>query len=260
MATCQCGCGATIKEGNKWIKGHYQMVGKKYRDRDYVYQRYVVDELPMWQLAEEIGCDYLTIRKWIVKLGIHRRSVKEGHQVRRVRERMTEATRLAYEEGRRSRVYSEEHVANITRGVKAAAARGAYHTDEVRKKHSELMKIQWERGDFDGVFQSPTSIEIMIRDTFSSMGIEYVFQYRPPGHSKVYDFFIPPDILIEVQGDYWHNLPGAKEADAQKHLWALGNGFLPIEIWEHELRQKDTFLVLREHLPSYIFQSDVSYG
>lgn len=39
-------------------------------------------------------------------------------------------------------------------------------------------------------------------------------------------------ILIEINGDYWHSLPHAKERDARKAEWAAAHGYTIITIWE----------------------------
>ena len=109
---------------------------------------------------------------------------------------------------------------------------------------SASMKAAWERGAWDGVFQSPTSIEVAVSEALNALGIEHVSQYRPDGYSRVYDEFIPPDVLIEVQGDYWHNRPGAGEKDAEKAAWAAENGYQLVAIWEHEIVERGGAMAL----------------
>jgi very-short-patch-repair endonuclease len=53
-----------------------------------------------------------------------------------------------------------------------------------------------------------------------------------------------PDLLvgqtiIEVDGDYWHTLPGIPEKDARKDAFYRDNGFNVIHIWEHEVNAGD---------------------
>lgn len=45
-------------------------------------------------------------------------------------------------------------------------------------------------------------------------------------------------IAIEVQGDYWHSLPGAKEKDELKRKDILANGWSLIWAWESGIREK----------------------
>jgi len=145
--------------------------------------------------------------------------------------------------------------------VKAAWERGAYNSEETRRKHAEAIQAAWDRGDFnseersrkisegikaarargayDGVFQSPTSIELQVAAALDIVGIEHAPQYRPDGYTRVYDEFIPPDTLMEINGDYFHSeehFPGIQKRDAEKAQWAKEHGYELIVIWEHEIR------------------------
>lgn len=41
-------------------------------------------------------------------------------------------------------------------------------------------------------------------------------------------------IVVEVQGDYWHNLPGAEAKDRRKRTYLTNRGYTVVYIWEHE--------------------------
>ncbi len=109
-------------------------------------------------------------------------------------------------------------------------------------------KMQWIRGDFDGVFQSPTSIELAVSDALDAYNIEHVSQYRPPNYNRVYDEFVPPSTLIEVHGDYWHGLKENQERDEIKARWAQENGFALIIIWEHEIKEHGAMALVKERI------------
>ncbi len=51
--------------------------------------------------------------------------------------------------------------------------------------------------------------------------------------------FIVGQTIIEVDGDYWHNLPGASERDRRKDQFYQENGFDVIRIWGHEVEESD---------------------
>ena len=105
------------------------------------------------------------------------------------------------------------------------------------RTRAEAIKAAWARGDFDNVFQSPTTIEIAVAGALDVLGYAYTPEYRPLDYSRPYDFYVFPDVLIEVQGDYWHNLPGKAEGDAEKAEWARGQGFVLVELWETDIRE-----------------------
>lgn len=115
----------------------------------------------------------------------------------------------------------------------------ALQSDEAHQRRCEAMLMRWERGDFDGIFQSPTSIEIAVAVALDNLSIEHESQYRPASTRWPFDEFVPPNILIELQGDYWHgnDFPDHQERDAEKAQWAKDNGYCLVVIWEHEIKE-----------------------
>lgn len=79
-----------------------------------------------------------------------------------------------------------------------------------------------------------TYIEIAAAEALEHFGIDFVQQWSPKNANWIYDFKIGR-ITLEVNGDYWHNLPGAHSRDRKKEEWALRNGLIPVTIWEHEI-------------------------
>lgn len=135
----------------------------------------------------------------------------------------------------------------LSEGMKVAWARGDFdgvHNEEWSRKQSEVTKAAWAKGVYDGVFQSPTSIERQVAAALDIMSIEHVPQYRVDGSGWVFDEFVPPATLIEVQGDYWHSLPSNQQRDVEKAQWAQDNGFELIEIWEHEINAHGAWSII----------------
>ena len=59
------------------------------------------------------------------------------------------------------------------------------------------------------------------------------------------DLFIKPNLIVECDGDYWHNLLGAQEKDKKKDFRLKEAGYNVLRFWEHEiLENKDTCLKL----------------
>lgn len=138
--------------------------------------------------------------------------------------------------------------------AKAARARGCYenmYTPEVLKKMSRGQKAAWIRGCYDGVFKGPSSIEIKVSKALEELGIPNSPQHRLYGDSRPFDFFAPPNTLIEVDGEYWHSKPGAKERDQSKSELAAGRGFRLVRIQEEELKTRGAQIIVKERvLPS----------
>ncbi len=160
-----------------------------------------------------------------------------------IRQKMSEAAKAARSRGTHS---SEETRQRMSASIKAKWARGDYDSKETRQRMSDTSKAAHARGCFDGVYQSPTSIEIAISEALDELGIMHVKQYRPESCRYTYDeYLLAQGILLEINGDYWHSLPGVLEKDARKEVWAREHGFTPVTIWEHEIKDQGAMAALK---------------
>lgn len=160
----------------------------------------------------------------------------------------TVAARAAWRCGAYDNRFTDDYRQKLSKATKAAWKRGDFDNEEWRRKQSEATKARWERGDMDDIFQSPTSIELQVAAALDIMGIEHTPQYRPEGYSCIFDEFVLPNILIEVQGDYWHGdqCPDNQRRDAEKAQWAKDNDFELIEIWEHEIKEQGAWSIIAQ--------------
>ena len=181
-----------------------------WHNRDLMYKLYVTDELSMHEVAERVGCTKNTVSRWLRKLGIASRPQSETM----------------------SRIWADPNWRKET----CATMRAYWKDPRKHRRASRASKAAHRRGCYDGVFQSPTSIEIATEEALAALGYAYIPEYRPTGYTRPYDFYVFPDILIEVQGDYWHTRDGARDGDAEKAKWARQRGFVLIELWEHDIR------------------------
>lgn len=56
---------------------------------------------------------------------------------------------------------------------------------------------------------------------------------------KAYDFFIPSqNLLVEIDGNYWHNYPYGTKRDREKDKIARKNNFQLIRFWESNINNK----------------------
>lgn len=181
----------------------------------------------------------------------------------------SEAMRAAHTRG----VYnSPEARRRQSEAIKAAHARGDFDnrfTPETRRRMSEIRKAKWERGDFDGhsaamkaawergaydnrVITGPPykSTEIPLAAALDICGIEHQAQFKPEGCRFIFDEFIFPNLLLEVNGDYWHGpkRPENQKRDIKKAIWAEENGYLLVVIWEHEIKKRGAWSLVYERI------------
>ena len=80
-----------------------------------------------------------------------------------------------------------------------------------------------------------TSIEIAIANELTKRGIEYKEQYNLGDKFRL-DFLLPEyGIVIECDGDYWHNLPEVKRRDRRKNAYIKACGYSLYRFWESEI-------------------------
>jgi very-short-patch-repair endonuclease len=104
------------------------------------------------------------------------------------------------------------------------------HKETSRKGAVASLKKQADYGNV-------SSIEIKTKEWLESNNINYEHQFCFDNYF-IYDFRCG-NILVEVNGDYFHSLPEAIDRDKRKKLHAEKNGYEVIYIWEHEVNDND---------------------
>ena len=146
---------------------------------------------------------------------------------------LTEETKEKLSESHRGKKFSKEHKRKLSDAHtgKKNGFYGKHHTRET------IIKIMDTRLKHPGPFVN-TSIEKKVKMQLSKNNIKFKQQYRI--ESKFYDFFIPDlNLLIETDGNYWHNLPNMVINDKRKDNIALANGYDLIRLKENIINQED---------------------
>jgi len=106
-------------------------------------------------------------------------------------------------------------------------------------KHSEGAKKKMREAKINNpnrIFKD-TSIELKIEAELQRRNINYQKQV-PLCKIAIVDFYLPEyRIVIQADGDYWHNLPGRKEKDERQDKVLIFNGFNVYRFWEHEINE-----------------------
>jgi transposase len=120
-----------------------------------------------------------------------------------------------------------------------------------KEKMSAISKQRWQSPEYrtkQALARSlaPRTLTQPHRKVLSLLDFLGVFyKYEHPLGFYCYDVFIPShNILIEVQGDYWHNLPKMISRDKSKSTYT--QRYLPeyklYYVWEHELKREEEVL------------------
>ena len=134
--------------------------------------------------------------------------------------------------------------AKFKRLWKDPSYRAGMFTREIRKKMSdskiallstdegrERMRQQRLKQKFNRV----SSIEIKMQNILKSHG--YFFKTQVPICNICIPDIVFPDrqIIIQCDGDYWHNYPEGNEQDHKQDKILAENGWRVIRFWEHEI-------------------------
>lgn len=81
-----------------------------------------------------------------------------------------------------------------------------------------------------------TDIERIMEGWLKENKIDYTKQFII-GKVSVVDFFIPPNILIYCDGDYWHSLPNTKKRDEWQNKVLYSRGYRVIRLTGKEIKK-----------------------
>jgi len=106
-------------------------------------------------------------------------------------------------------------------------------------KHSETTKEKIRRNTIlqhiRGFPQTNTSIELHIKDVLDKNNIKYEHPFNF-NNKFACDFAVPSKkLIIECDGDYWHNREDIKKRDKAKNAYITTCGWNMLRFWEHEI-------------------------
>jgi very-short-patch-repair endonuclease len=168
-----------------------------------------------------------------------RRKISEAHKGKII----SEKHKRKMSEGRKGMKLSEEHKRNLSKASKgkklskevrehmSRGRKGIIFSEEHKRKLSE-----WHISHPNKKFKD-TSIELKVEAELIKRGINYQKQV-PLCKTAIVDFYLPEHrIVIQADGDYWHNIAGRRENDARQDAVLTFNGFNVYRFWEKEINQ-----------------------
>jgi len=120
-----------------------------------------------------------------------------------------------------------------------------------KRCYSCAMKLKWQNDEykdrviknlFKGLNLKPNKPEKLLNKILQTM---FPKEYEFVGDGKIILDGLNPDFIncngqkkiIELYGDYWHNLPQRKETDRRRIKIYRNYGYKTLIIWEHELKE-----------------------
>lgn len=231
---CHCGCGqktryeAKLKDFCKWIKGHQSRIPGHFGDPKSIKR---VESIKKTRKQKFKSGEYEHVLKAIKE---NRKNPALGNKI-------------------------SKGAKGIPKPKPEGFGVGRVQSKETRKKMSNsaianiLKKGKVKRSNLEYVFEGILNI----------LEIKYIHSYYIENINKIYDFYLPDyNILIEVDGDFWHCNPikfpqpkcKTQELnlinDKIKNEWALDNGYTLLRFWESDINNniKQVKQTLLEHL------------
>lgn len=134
---------------------------------------------------------------------------------------------------------------NSTRQKIGSANKGTKHSQKFRedcarrmlgKKLSVQTKQKIIKGIADYFKGNLSSIEIAMQEVLDNLNTNYISQH--PIGWYIVDFYLPEqNLIVECDGDYWHNRSGVQERDAKRDSYLRRKGYKVVRIWEHEIKK-----------------------
>ena len=138
----------------------------------------------------------------------------------------------------------------------------------IGREHSDTTKEKMSQSAIDRIIKKDQHHTSNLEKTFhiilDNIGVTYIKFYYAKSIKAFYDIYIPKyNILIEVDGDFWHtnpikypNGPQSKVQfknqirDIDKNIWANENGFKLLRFWETDIKNSPKTVIkeLKKHL------------
>ncbi len=116
------------------------------------------------------------------------------------------------------------------------ALKNGYKKGHIMSVKTKQKIREWQVNHPNLIFKD-TSIELKVEAELIKRNINYQKQV-PLCKIAIVDFYLPEyRIVIQCDGDYWHNRSETKEKDERQNKVLAFNGFNVYRFWEHEINK-----------------------
>jgi len=210
--------------------------------KQFLEMEYLKNKKSPFKIANVLKCSETTIRKSLIKFNIPRRTLSEANKLSKRRKgiyrKVNAKTRKTY--------YCIEPNCNneIT-----------YHNFKYGQGRcrSCASKKMWQNPDFSKKTRQAILYSCYIKPNKTEKYLKKLIlqvvgnDYKFVGNGELILDGLCPDFvningqkkIIELYGDYWHNLPEYKKRDKRRIKAYANYGYKTLIIWEHELKDID---------------------
>ncbi|VVB83690.1 Uncharacterised protein [uncultured archaeon] len=112
----------------------------------------------------------------------------------------------------------------------------------VNKSKETILKIK-EKRLYQKILKKDTKPELIIQNLLTELNIPFI-KHQPITdivHKYQCDIIINKKIIIECDGDYYHNYPSGREIDKIRTKELQNKGYIILRLWEHEIKSNLEF-------------------
>jgi very-short-patch-repair endonuclease len=218
--TCKCGCGQEtryerkLKDFCQWIHGHQAKVKGHFGDPKNI------------KRVEKI----ISTRKQKFESGEY------DHVLKAIKENRKDP----------------ELGAKISKGAKGIAKPKPKNFG-VGRIQSEITRQKMSESAIENILKigkvKRSNLEYKFEGILQTLFVEFIHSFYIKEVKKIYDFYLPEfNVLIEIDGDFWHCNPNTKyaipecktqelniENDKIKNKWAFDNNYKLLRFWEYDI-------------------------
>ena len=219
-----------INVNKKKAEGNLKKIDKKVGGiEEYLKREYTKNRKSLKTIAKEVGSNASYIKSLLIKYDIPIRGRGEGNIGKKYTMPEEQKQKLRY-------VFSDPEVKKKRSEAQKEVWSKLSYKDRINRTHNGCV------AGFNAVLQNTvSSIELKVKSQLDNIGIRYIQQKSVTnGERNFYlDFYIPSlKLVIECNGDYWHNLPERKQRDKELKEYVESTGRKIVFIWEHEIKDE----------------------
>lgn len=169
------------------------------------------------------------------------KSFIEAGRVNGIGRKVSAETRSKLAKLQKGRVKSKEEREKLSKSLKGKIPwnKGRKWTEEEKSRIRAGTINSGKYGLFTLDNSSPTSIEVKVAKQLEEYKIKYIYQKPVCNGHFIVDFYLPDyQLVIECNGDYWHNLPKRIKRDKELEEYVLSKGKDILWLWEHEINDE----------------------
>ena len=206
-------------------------------DRDRICYMYSMLWMTTGEIANNLGyASYSSVQRALRRWGVLRTKEEQlaDLKVRNTGREWTAETRKHVSEGVK-RSYVDNPDLRSKRSLSNKACWDSMSDEDKAKRYSKGLRTM----QFHAQQAKVSSIELKVKRQLEELGIRFIHQKQIADGKFILDFYIPSmKLVIECNGDYWHNLEYRKQRDRELKEYVLSTGRDIIFIWEHEINDE----------------------